>query len=476
MMSDIIYDIDQVVAAVSATSKATPESSSAEDEREFYVERHSIKEGTEGFNDLHPVLLQCALLRNVVVFITRQHFFQVTGRNYTYDVFEGEVEGKYLPYCKIEKYLKQTDQPDFRILPANVAQAVVRDVVAEWTSYKKLLKKKQRGEYDGYVSIPGYSDTKHSATFNATYFKATLSKIHLADGIINIPMSNVSIKTNVPVELIRSMKVSYSPGQCFADVVYEKTERTPLKADNGRYLFADMGLDNFISIGSNVSSFKPVIIDGKEMKSVNRYYNKKISTYTEKMKAIDESFASDEFTRKLWADRKNWFYDKMHLISARLVSWARTLQVNTIIIGHNQRWKDGLPFKKPVKQNFAFIPYYIFIRDLKYKASAYGITVVEQEESYTSKASFLDGDFIPTYKKGDTEKYEFSGKRIKRGLYRTKDGHLINADINGAYNIFRKYLQVNSIEYDFSREAMGVVIPPRRVRLSELKHQGNAVK
>ncbi len=109
------------------------------------------------------------------------------------------------------------------------------------------------------------------------------------------------------------------------------------------------------------------------------------------------------------------------------------------------------------------------INKMTYKAAAYGISVVKQEESYTSKASFLDNDFIPTYTEGDDTAYKFSGKRIKRGLYRASDGTDINADVNGAYNILRKYLQVNSIDVEISRECMGAVIPPVRVRISELK-------
>jgi putative transposase len=251
--------------------------------------------------------------------------------------------------------------------------------------------------------------------------------------------------------------------------VYENKERIPAKQDNGIYLAIDPGLDNLCTIVSNCDYFRPFIIDGKEIKSINRYYNKKISTYTEMMKAKDESFASDEYTRKMWADRKNVLEDIAHLISARIIEIARIINANAIIIGHNDRWKDELPFKKPVKQNFAYIPYDSLYNKIEYKAAAYGITVVRQEESYTSKASFLDRDEIPTYVKGDDTVYRFSGKRIKRGLYCASDGTLINADVNGAYNILRKYLKVNSIDAEISRECMGAVIPPVRVRISELK-------
>ena len=471
-----IIDGEEVVRLVKehdkelSCMKLIPSDNESEDDDKYLVEKHCFKENSNVFSEMHPILLQTALLRNVVIYLTRQHFFRVTGRNYTYDVFE-DVRGKYLSYEKIEKHLKYIEQPDFCILPANVAQAVIRSVMTEWKVYKELLKKKKNGEYDGYVGIPRYSDTKHDATYVAKYFKATLSKKHLAENIINIPKTNISIKTNIDPELIRSVNVSYSTGQCLVNVVYENKERIPAKQDNGIYLAIDPGLDNLFTIVSNCDYFRPFIIDGKEIKSINRYYNKKISTYTEMMKAKDESFASDEYTRKMWADRKNVLEDIAHLVSARIIEIARIINANTIVIGHNDRWKDELPFKKPVKQNFAYIPYDSLYNKIEYKAAAYGITVVRQEESYTSKASFLDGDEIPTYVEGDDTSYKFSGKRIKRGLYRASDGTIINADVNGACNILRKYLKVNSIDTDISGECMGAVIPPVRVRISELKNR-----
>ena len=331
--------------------------SNTEDDNENYlVEKHCFREGSSEFSELYPILLQAARLRNVVVFITRQHFFNVTGRNYTCDMFD-DVRGKYLSYQKIEKYLKHIEQPDFRIMPANVAQAVVRSVITEWTVYKELKRKKEMGEYDGYVGIPKYSKTKNNATYVAKYFKATLSKKSLAEGIIDIPKTDIHFKTLVDPELIRSVNVSYSPGQCLVNVVYENRKRIPAKQDNGIYLAIDLGLDNVCTVVSNLESFKSFIIDGRRIKSINRYYNYKISTYTEKMKAKDSSFESDEYTRKMWADRKNILDDIMHLISAKIIELARIIRANTIIIGHNDRWKDKLPFQKATKQNFAFIPY-----------------------------------------------------------------------------------------------------------------------
>lgn len=117
------------------------------------------------------------------------------------------------------------------------------------------------------------------------------------------------------------------------------------------------------------------------------------------------------------------------------------MQIETVFIGKNTNWKQNLPFGKVVKQRFAYLPYETFIEQLRYKCQLRGITVTVQEESYTSKASFLDNDNIPVY--GEVEDPKFSGRRIKRGLYRTGTGQLINADVNGSYNILKKGLMNN---------------------------------
>lgn len=435
----------------------------------FYVERHSVAEGTFGFSDLKSMVLLAAKLRNKAVFFTRQHFFNKTGRDFQYDMFE-HIESKYVSYNTLYRYLYDTTDFNFFSLPSTVAQDILRNVNNEWSSYKELLAKKKRGEYDGKINIPGYSDTKNEATYSITFYKSNLSKNSLEKGIVNIPTTDISIKTTIPAEKIRTVKVSYQTGQCFVDVVYDAPNGTPAKQDNGNYLAIDLGLNNLLTIISNLSNFRPIIIDGRELKSINWYYNKTISEYTKKKAEENPYFDSDEYTRRLWKDRYNILHDYIHLIAQRVVEIAVVNRINTIVIGHNKRWKDELPFRKNVKQNFAYLPYSLLIDYIKMKASFFGITTVEQEESYTSKASFIDDDFIPVYKEGDKTEYEFSGQRIKRGLYKTKNGILINADVNGAYNILRKYLNVSSKEI-ITRESIGLVMAPVRIKIKELKHR-----
>ena len=438
----------------------------------YRTERHVVNEGTVEFRELNGRGLLCRNLRNVVVFITRQHFFRIEGKNYTFDEFD-DCDYKYLKYRQVYDYLLSTDNPDFRILPANVAQDIIRRVIGEWSVYKKLLQKKRNGEYDGYVGIPGYS--KVGVPYNAIYMRATLSKKALVDGIVNIPKSDISIQTKHAATL-HQVNVSYSTGMYFIDVVYENKSEIPAKKESEKILSIDCGVNNFAAIAANFAAFTSILIDGKEVKSINRYYNKKISEYKERQAKLIDGFSSDEYTRSLWAERHRLLDDIMHLYSRRVLDIAIINDVSKIVIGHSDRWKDNIDIGKINNQKFAFVPFNKFIEDLKYKAEELGITVILQEESYTSQASFFDDDFIATY--GDEEsmkKFHASGKRIHRGLYRIADGKLINADINGALNILKKYLNVSSSEI-LPRECIGRVMVPVRLRFRELKAKGELLK
>lgn len=127
--------------------------------------------------------------------------------------------------------------------------------------------------------------------------------------------------------------------------------------------------------------------------------------------------------------------------------------VSKLIIGNNGGWKQGIKLGKRNNQNFVNIPYRKIIDQIIYKCQMKGIEVIVREESYTSKASFLDYDYIPTINEDDEVK-DFSGKRVKRGLYRTNKGKRINADVNGAYNIMAKesldYIKTKREELSFS--------------------------
>ena len=207
-----------------------------------------------------------------------------------------------------------------------------------------------------------------------------------------------------------------------------------------RILGLDFGVDNFLAGITNFPAV-PFLAAGNWIKSENRYFNKKrarlISKLTRGMdstKSVKNSKRLDAISKKRERKFRDFFYKLAHWI----LRYCMENKVDVVVIGHNQDWKQGTNLVAANNQNFVQIPYMTFAGILKQVCAASGIPVILREESYTSKASLVDGDAIPTFQENDDTKYVFSGKRISRGQYRTKDGVVIHADLNGAGNIIRK--------------------------------------
>ena len=195
-------------------------------------------------------------------------------------------------------------------------------------------------------------------------------------------------------------------------------------------------MDNFATVTFSIGN-QPLIIKGLELKSINQGYNRLIA---KAQSLLPETKKTSKYIHRLWSRRSWILHSKIHQITAFLTTFFDEMQIETVFIGKNKNWKQELPFGKVVKQRFAYLPYETFIEQLRYKCQLRGISVIVQEESYTSKASFLDHDEIPVY--GEVENPRFSGRRITRGLYSSNEGRLINADVNGSYNIMKKGLMI----------------------------------
>ena len=217
----------------------------------------------------------------------------------------------------------------------------------------------------------------------------------------------------------------------------------------------DLGVNNLAACTSNV--INPFIINGKPIKSVNQYYNKMLSKHKSIIKTTNNVNTSSKI-RKLTLKRNNKIKWYMHNASKHIIKILLDNEINTLIVGKNKEWKSNINIGKQNNQTFVSIPFDMFISQIKYKCKLNGINIIEQEESYTSKVSFIDNDYIPTYNKDD-DKLNVSGKRIKRGLYQTKNSHYINADINGSFNIMRKYLNVAS-DHIINGRCRGLVVNP----------------
>ncbi len=196
------------------------------------------------------------------------------------------------------------------------------------------------------------------------------------------------------------------------------------------------------------------MINGRPLKSINQYYNK-VKSFLQSLLPKNESSIR---LKKLCNKREFKINDYLQKASRLIIDTLINEKIGTLIIGHNQDWKQNINIGKRNNQNFVQIPYNKLIKMLSYKAEMVGIKVILTEESYTSKASFMDNDSLPVYKKGQKNQVTFSGKRVKRGLYRTLRKRLINADVNGSLNIMRKAVP-NVFDYGIE----GVVVHPVRI-------------
>ena len=347
-----------------------------------------------------------------------------------YDVRQYYFETKsYRTWQSQEPLFSKNKQPDYYALQSHLAQQVLMQVGRQFLSFfnNKSNKKKR---------IPKYKDKNgyNVITFN----KVTISRQVDFDEDRQIytytlckRSYNLKIKSTKPN--VKMVKFVYDEVndliKCFK--IYE-IERPKLKKDNSRYFSIDPGLNNIVSIYNNIG-IRPLLYNGRPIKSINQYYNK---TNAKLRSELPYNIKSSKRLKQLSFKRNNKIDYEMHKISTHIINEAVKNNISKIIIGNNVGWKNEINIGRRNNQNFVNIPHTKLFNQLLYKGLLNGIEVIFTEESYTSKASFFDKDELPVY--GENDNYKFSGKRISRGLYKDSKGNLWNADLNGGGNIMRK--------------------------------------
>ncbi len=370
------------------------------------TERHIIKKNDCRFEDLQNICKLSKNLYNVALYKIRQQFFE---------------DGKFLTAFSLDGILRKEQNIDYNALPQKVSQQTLKMVEQNFKSFFGLLKLKAKGKYDEKVKLPKYLDK--DGCFVTTYTNQAISKVALKGGFIQFSKTNIRIKTSV--ENVQQVRIVPKGNHLVVEVLYVVKEKE-LKDDNSRYCSIDLGVGNLATIGSNV--LKPIIINGKPLKSVNQYYNKQLAKLKSELK--NEKKTSKRI-KSLTAKRNNKVNDYLHKASRLIVNYLVSNNISTLVIGKNKEWKQNANIGKRNNQNFVQIPHTRFIEMLTYKCKLEGITVIIKEESYTSKCSFMDNEPIKKQK-------VYIGKRIKRGLFETKEKRLINADVNGSLNILKK--------------------------------------
>lgn len=393
------------------------------------VERHLIKLGHELYGVLDDLTFKSKNLYNHGLYLYRQSYFE----------YKKNPKKSTLTWRDIDKSLRRQGHEDIRTLPAKVANAVLKNLGESITSYWKLVRLKNKRRLAQKPKLPRYlhkTNGRYPISFNYQTFGATRGSNH---ELILCP-KGLCLRIPTKVDHPKQVRIVPNHHNFIIEVIYN-VEEQELKSTS-KYAGIDLGVDNFATVTFSTQN-KPLIIKGLELKSINQGYNRLIS---KAQSLLPDHQKTSRAIHRLWS-RRSWILrTKIHQMTAFLATLFDEMQIEKVFIGKNINWKQNLPFGKAVKQRFAYLPYETFIEQLRYKCQLHGITVVAQEESYTSKASFLDNDDIPVY--GETENPKFSGRRIMRGLYRTSNGQLINSDVNGSYNILRKGLINNHLSFN----------------------------
>lgn len=344
-----------------------------------------------------------------------------------------------LPYEIWDCALKLNKNSDYiaKGLPKQTAQQAIKQVLRNFKAYYAAKKKwyTDKGDMTGEPNMPAYHVKGGKCTAILTNQDCVLYK----DGV-KMPLTSIRCKIGKTDGRLKEAKIKPYCGIFIISFVFEQPDTAKSNLNPKRIYVIDLGVNNFAAITNN-AGLPCIIFKGRAIKAVNQWFNKKLAEELSRQTiGTADKAKTSPVIQKISLRRENQISDYMHKAARQIIDSCIRNNIGSIVIGLSSDWKQGCEIGKVGNQNFVQIPFTKFIGYVQYLSERYGIRLVVREESYTSKASFLDGDYIPTYDKSNPEhnNYVFSGKRIKRGLYRTKSGRIINADLNGSANIGRK--------------------------------------
>lgn len=347
-----------------------------------------------------------------------------------------------------QQHLKYKQLPDINILIQEIkdldcfkqlhntktAKQTIRKVLTDWSNFKKALTAygKDRSKFIRCPKPPHYKKKMAQVIFyNETIFggqskNKQLTSLTATNNCFSVPYR----------EGYKQVVITPKAFGFVIEVQYESKEQKKAKVNKDKVATIDIGVNTLAAI--TYGEKRPILVNGRIVKSINQWYNKR---------------PCKTRNRKRYWRLENYF----HHVSKFIVDLCVKEGIGRIIIGRNESWKQNVKMRKKNKQNFQYIPFYRLLEKIKYKAAIAGIDVTFTEETYTSKASFYDRDDLPKYDEGEPI---LSGTRKHRGLYISKDGFAVNADVNGSLNIGRKVIPEFLGIGDRSLAARPVVINP----------------
>lgn len=403
----------------------------------------------EEYNILRELCRIAKNLTNQAIYNIRQHYFQ---------------EKQYLRYEANYHEMKHLE--NYKLLNSNISQQTLKDVDKMFKSFFALIKLAKQGKYNfKHIKLPNYLPKNG-------YSNLAISQIRLRkDNILTIPLSNTfkkkynnKIEIKIPQVLedkkIKEIQIIPKFNARFFEIQYTyEIEEENIQLNTNNALAIDLGVNNLCTCVTNTG--KSFIIDGKKLKSINQFFNKqnaKLQSIKNKQNIIKQTKQQFLISRK----RKNRVNDYINKTCRYIINYCLANDIGTLVIGYNQSFQNKTNLGKRNNQIFTHLPFGKIREKLEYLCKRYNINYILQEESYTSKASFFDNDELPIYNADNPQTYEFNGKRIKRGLYQTKNNYRLNADCNGALNILRKSKAVDLTVLC----CRGELDTPKRIRIS----------
>lgn len=403
------------------------------------VESHIISENNKHWKECDRICFASKNLYNQALYRVKKHY---------------EETGLYKNYNALAKELASEKQADYTCLNTKVSQQTLMILDKNMKSFFKSLKeyKKCPSKFTGSPKLPKFKH-KNKGRNIAVFTIQAISSKELKKGFAKLASSLISIKTDKTVQQIRI--VPLATGQYKIELIYIKAEMELVI--NTNYAGVDLGLNNLATVAMN-NGGKSFIINGKPLKSINQYYNKRLAKLKSELPNVlingeKKQKSISKKINKLTHKRNCKINDYMHKSSRVLVDILKQNNISKVVIGKNKQWKTEINIGKKNNQKFVSIPHAKFIQMVEYKLNLIGIDAICREESYTSKCSFLDNEPI---KKHDN----YLGRRVKRGLFRSSKGIKYNADVNGAANILKKEIPTAFNGYGIE----GVVVHPIRIK------------
>ena len=409
------------------------------------TETHIIKETNPIYNWIIEECHRSKNLYNRALYIYRQAF---TGKDDLIEDYKSIIRHeKFISsFDLVKRMMELKDNDYYSMTKKNSATQVICQVDKTMKSWFAALKsyKKDPSKFRGKPRIPSYKKKDSLNCLTYTYCDARLQK----DGTINL-RRDIKLPIHTNLTSFQQIRLVPKTGYVQVEIVYNK-EITDSSLDKTRAIGIDLGLNNLMAITSNIGNISN-LVNGRPLKSINQYYNKRKSHL---MSLLEKGkLKLSKRLRRLEMKRTCKIKDYLHKASRRVVELMEQNNIGTCFIGHNDGWKQEINIGKRNNQNFVSIPYSLLINMLKYKIEEKGGVLIELNEAYTSKCSFLDNEEVCKHE-------TYKGKRVKRGLFLSENNKALNADINGSLNILKRGI-------GFSFMVKNEIFRPRKIDIQK---------